>query len=56
MFRDPWAPRMPENLYLACVCRALGTEQKGLGLDNVVTTADREQLFCLFYQKYLLLG
>lgn len=47
---------MPENLYPACVRRVLGTEQKGPGLDNVVTTADREQLFCLFYQQYLLLG
>lgn len=47
---------MAENLYPACVCRALVTEQKGQGLGNVVTGAEKAQLFCLFYQKCLLLG
>lgn len=42
LFRDLWAPTMAENLYPACVCRALGTQQKGQGLGNVVTGAERE--------------
>lgn len=34
VFRDLWVP--------ACVCRAPGTEQKGLGPGDVVTTADKQ--------------
>lgn len=45
------APRVTENLCPACVCKVLGTEQRALGLGNVVTTTDRESSYFACFTK-----